>query len=105
LVATADPYSWVPTVTLTVTVSPSAPIGSTVELLNGTTVLGSGKVEKVGSKDEVVFTVEFFEAGTYNFTAKFMGSGSYAASTSNTVTVTVGTEGTAQRNPWSGRLW
>jgi hypothetical protein len=45
----------------------------------------------------VSFSVVFYEAGTYVFTAEYMGSGSDAASTSNTVTVTVEPANSDQR--------
>jgi hypothetical protein len=93
MVGTVDPYTRVPTVTLTVTVSPSVPAGSTVELLSGTTVLGYGRVHSVGGVDEVSFDVMFFQTGTYTFTAVYLGAGQYASSASNTVTVTVTPDG------------
>ena len=89
LTGKVDPNTWVPTVTLTATVSPSVPSGSTVALLVNGTVLGYGRVQKVGGIEEVSFNVEFFQPGTYTFTADYLGSGQYAASVSNSVTVTV----------------
>ena len=89
LVGTANRHSFYPSVTLTAIVSPSVPVGSEVELKYGNSVLATGTVRDVNGVDEVSFTVVFYSPGTYTFTASFMGSGQYAASTSNTVTVTV----------------
>ncbi len=89
LTGTANRRSFFPSVTLTAIVSPSVPVGSKVELMYGNSVLATGTVQDVNGVDEVSFTVVFYSPGTYTFTASFMGSGSYAASTSNTVTVTV----------------
>jgi hypothetical protein len=90
LVGVVDPSYWgQPTVTLTAIVSPSVPVGSEVELLSGTTVLGIGYVKDVRGVDEVSFVVSFNETGTYTFTAEYVGAGQYESSTSNTLTVTV----------------
>ncbi len=90
LVAAVNPFSRRPSVTLTAIVSPSVPRGSTVELMSGSTVLATGRVEEVGGVEEVTFTVTFFQPGTYTFTAVYLGSGQYQSSTSKVVTVTVG---------------
>jgi hypothetical protein len=78
-----------PSVVLTAVVSPSVSVGGKVELLSGGTVLAVGTVQDVGGIDEVQFVVTFFRAGTYSFTASYLDAGPYAASSSNTVTVTV----------------
>ncbi len=75
--------------TLTAIVAPSVPVGSEVELLNGSTVLAIGRVQDVHGVDEVTFVVTFFDTGVYTFTAEYLGTGQYQSSTSNTVTVTV----------------
>jgi len=89
LSGTVNPYSRAPSVILTAVVSPSVPVGSKVELMYDGSVLATGTVEDVNGVDEVSFTVTFYAAGTYNFTASFEGATGYAASTSNTVTVSV----------------
>jgi hypothetical protein len=89
LTGRVDPYTFVPTVIFTATVSPSVPVGSLVGLFDGSTLLGYGKVRSVGGVDKVTFYVSFYAAGTYTFTAEYMGSGNYAASISNEITVTV----------------
>jgi hypothetical protein len=89
LVGSVNPFSPIPTETLTATVSPSVPRGSEIELLDGSTVLAVGYVRDVRGTEEVTFTVLFFEAGDYTFTAEYMGSGQYESSTSSSLTVTV----------------
>jgi hypothetical protein len=78
-----------PVVKFTATVSPSVPVGSKVELIYNGRVLATGTVQLINGLEQVSFNVEFFGHGSYTFTAKYMGSGSYQPSTSNAVTVTV----------------
>ncbi len=99
--ASGETRTGLPTVTLTATVSPAVPVGSWVALLDGTTVLGYGRVHRVGGADEVSFVVAFSAPGTYVFTAEYLGAGADAASVSNAVTVTV-TAAAAPSNPSTG---
>jgi hypothetical protein len=90
LVAAVNPYSRVPSVTLTAIVSPSVPVGSEVDLMLNGKVVSVGKVTKVNGVEEVSWVVYFYAPGTYTFTASFVGTGLYQSSTSNSITVHVG---------------
>jgi hypothetical protein len=81
-----------PTVNFTVTITPASGSlgpGDTVELLDGNTVLGTATVRVVNGKAVATFSVYFTQPGSYTFTAMYMGSSQFQASSSNTVTVTV----------------
>lgn len=76
-------------ITFTVTVSP-APTGvptGTVNIFDGTTLLGTAAVNSSGV---ATFTVSALATGDHTITAVFSGNASSAASTSAAVTVTVG---------------
>ena len=81
-----------PTVTFTVVISPAsgatAPSG-TVNLLVDGSILGSATVRVVNGVAEATFTVEFFGPGSFTFSAQYLGSSAFQASTSNAVTVNV----------------
>lgn len=80
------------TVTLTVTIaaqSGAAIPGGTVELFSNGQLLGTGSVRVVNGVATATFTVEFFWAGNYTFSAKYLGSGVFQGSSSKSVTVTV----------------
>jgi hypothetical protein len=81
-----------PTVTFTVNISPTsgtvAP-GGTVNLLVNGRVLGAATVRVVNGVAQATFTVQFFARGRFTFSAQYLGSSQFQASTSNVVTVTV----------------
>lgn len=80
------------TVTLTVTISPasgSAVPGGTVALVYGNIVLGTATVRVVNGVATATFTVAFYQAGNFTFTANYLGSSQFLASSSNALTVHV----------------
>ena len=95
LTATVDPFARVPTVTFVATVtaeSGSALPTGTVEILNGDTVLGTARIEDVHGIAEVVFPASLTFPpcrGVYAISVLYVGTGMFATSTSNTITVTV----------------
>lgn len=93
LTGTVNPFSRIPTVTFTATVtaeSGSALPTGMVEILDGNTVLGTAQIEDIGGVAEVIFTVEFPAApGVFNISIDYLGNSSFESSTSNTITVTV----------------
>jgi hypothetical protein len=78
--------------TLTVQITPPSgaalPTG-TVELFYNGSVLASTTIQIVNGVALAQFTVQFTANGTYAFTAEYLGSSSFEASTSNTVAVVV----------------
>jgi hypothetical protein len=72
-------------ITLTETVTPSGATG-TVVFMDGADVLGTGTV----SGGVATLTTSSLPAGSYTITATYEGDGTYGASTSAPVTVTVG---------------
>ena len=93
---TASPvhYNWFSaTTTLTATVHTASgaavPAGGTVELVYNGSVIATGTVQVVNGVSQVSFNVQFRYYGSYNFSAVYVGSGSYLSSTSNTATVVV----------------
>jgi hypothetical protein len=93
LTATVDPFARVPTVSFVATVTAESgtalPTG-TVEILDGDTVLGTAQIEEVNGVAEVVFTVTFPPVpGVYDISVVYLGTGTFATSTSKTIIVTV----------------
>jgi hypothetical protein len=84
LAASSTSVTYGTSVTFTATVLPSAVTG-TVTFYDGTTSLGSGTM----SSGSAILTTTTLAMGTYTITASYGGSGTYSASTSNAVTVTV----------------
>ena len=76
-------------VVLTATITPSAASG-TITFKDGSTTIGTGSLSS-----GVATLTTSFTAGAHSLTATYAATGSYAASTSNTVTVTAG----AKPNP------
>jgi hypothetical protein len=85
----ASTYGLEPIAEFAAIVSPAVPVGGVVELLSGTTVVATGRLEDIGGVDEVTFIVEFAVSGTFTFSAKYLGDGEDQPSTSNSVTITV----------------
>jgi hypothetical protein len=93
LAATVDPLSRIPTVTFVATVtaeSGSALPTGTVQIMDGNTVLGTAQIEDVHGVAEVVFTVTFPPVpSVYEISVVYVGTDTFATSTSKTITVTV----------------
>ncbi len=84
---------WRPTtVDLTITITPTSgtavPTG-TVQLLFGSKVIGSAHIRNVNGVATATFTVALYGWGDFDFSAQYVGTSSFAGSTSNGVTVTV----------------
>ncbi|HEV8345846.1 MAG TPA: Ig-like domain repeat protein, partial [Vicinamibacterales bacterium] len=79
-----NPSTFGQSVTLTATVTPSAATG-TVQFFDGATSLGTASL----SGGSASLTTTAINAGTRSITAKYLGTSSYAASTSATLTQTV----------------
>jgi hypothetical protein len=98
--ATSDPYTRLPTVVLTATVSPTVPNGGTVDLLYDGSVISQARVRDIGGVDEVSWIVSFTAVGNYTFSAEYLGSGAYAASTSSALTISVIANSPSSHNFW-----
>ena len=63
-----------------------------MDVMDGNTLLGTVKIkEQVNGVAEAVFTVTFPRGpGVYHISIVYPGAGSFGASTSNSITVTVG---------------
>jgi len=84
LLASVNPVVFGQSVTLTATVSPM-PAGGSVTFYDGAAVLGTGTV----TNGQSALTTSLLGPGTRSLRAYFGGSGSFAASTSPSVTETV----------------
>jgi hypothetical protein len=94
LSASSVRYHWFgpATATLTVHVSSSsgqAVSGGTIELIYEGQILGTATVRIVNGVATATFGLQFFANGSYTFTAQYLGSGQFPASSSSAVTVNV----------------
>ena len=87
-------------ITLTANISPSVNSGS-VTFKDGSNTIASGRSVSGGSAS---FATSSLSAGSHNITAEYTGDSNYNASTSSSITVTVGTPPTASANTTAKNL-
>ena len=87
-------------ITLTANISPSVNSGS-VTFKDGSNTIASGMSVSGGSAS---FATSSLSAGSHNITAEYTGDSNYNASTSSSITVTVGTPPTASANTTAKNL-
>ena len=87
-------------IALTAAVSPAAATG-TVTFYDGSTSLGTAAL----NSGAAILTTTALAVGTHRVTAVYGGTGNYAGSTSNAVTITVIAAGGASKTVGSGETW
>ena len=90
LTGTAGPVTYGTNVTFTATVSSAAgaPTG-TVNFFEGATQIGSGTIATVGGNQVATYSTTGLVVGSHDVVAKYVASGNFAASTSNSFNVQV----------------
>ena len=85
VVSNSNPSTYGGSVQFTATVSPTPTNGVNVEFYDGATLLGTGTT----SSGTATYTTAALTAATHSITAKFVGNGSFATSTSSVLSQVV----------------